>query len=108
MNSPTPVPPELCPSYGWPTPAPAVAVDELAALRAENLRLREALEFYAGHRDGKWDEWHVCDSYSGAGALFDWNGDTQDDPWEVARKALAATPAPCGMSSSAGNGKGDV
>lgn len=48
----------------------------------------EALEFYAGNKDGKWES-HVCDSWSGLNFIFDWNGDTQDEPNEVAIKALA-------------------
>ena len=51
-------------------------------------KMGDALEFYAGKRDGKWVD-HVCDSYSGLRYAFDWNGDTQDEPYEVAERALS-------------------
>ncbi len=59
-------------------------------------KLREALSHYARrYRDGKvwnWMDW-VCDKYSGLAWHFDWNGDEQDEPWEIAEKALSL---PCG------------
>lgn len=60
----------------------------LPILRAAE-RMAEALKFYAGLKDG--GEWadHVCDSYSGQTHTFDWNGEIQDEPDEVAKTALA-------------------
>lgn len=52
-------------------------------------KVREALEFYAGKRDSEWLK-HVCDTYSGETVTLEWNGDTQDEPQEVAEKALTA------------------
>lgn len=67
-------------------------VEENAKLREENGRLREALSLYARRydKDGKccnWRQW-VWDSYSGESSHFDWHGDEQDEPWEIAEKAL--------------------
>ena len=53
MNSPTPVPPELCPSYGWPTPAPAVAVAVAAHEPAGDWRGKLAWEFLHFYRPGR-------------------------------------------------------
>lgn len=62
--------------------------DEVNMLKTKLKVAEDALEFYAGTKDGKWVD-HVCDSYSGLNYAFDWNGDTQDEPHEVAVKALA-------------------
>ena len=73
----------------------AATPDKILALISSHEQLQskldkacEALEFYAGTKDGKWVD-HVCDSYSGLNYAFDWNGDTQDEPHEVAVKAIA-------------------
>lgn len=49
-----------------------------------------ALKFYGKHGapDSEWVN-HVCDSYSGLVSAFDWLGEIQDEPWEVAEKAIA-------------------
>jgi hypothetical protein len=65
---------------------------ELDAAYAECER---ALKFYSGQLqyEGKnYIEWnpHVCDSYSGLRYAPDWPGDLQDEPGEIAEKALAA------------------
>ena len=51
----------------------------------------EALKIYARRiKDGKCWNWHgkVFDSYSGEEAVFDYDGDEGDEPWEMAEKAI--------------------
>jgi hypothetical protein len=66
---------------------------KLQSLEAKLAEAIEALEFYAAEGGNRflteWDNRHVCDSYSGALATFDWSGDLQDEPWEIARTTLA-------------------
>lgn len=83
--------------------AEAGFVDEL---NAENARLREALKFYGkSHPQGEWID-HVCDSYSGLAYAFDWPGDVQDEPWEVAERALSRQVT-AGFAGGAGAGSPD-
>lgn len=71
-------------------PMGVLAILDTIGLQQEQIAIaKAALEFYAGLRDGAtWDNRHVCDSYSGALATFDWNGEVQDEPWDIARAAL--------------------
>jgi len=48
-------------------------------------RLRKALQVYA--HEEYWTM-EAIDSYSGEIAMFDWPGDLQDEPYEIAQKAL--------------------
>lgn len=61
---------------------------EVKVPRAEIEKVRGALRFYAGlDGSGEWVN-HVCDSYSGLVSAFDWNGDDQDAPDEIAKTSL--------------------
>lgn len=68
--------------------------DDARKIKADRDRLVEALEFYEGKGGIKAGhiEWnpHVCDKYSGLGYAPDWDGNVQDEPWEVASRALAS------------------
>lgn len=59
---------------------------EIADLQAANDEMKKALILYATR-----ENWTVqaCDSYSGAVPHFDYPGDLQDEPWEVAEQALS-------------------
>ena len=55
-------------------------------------RMAKALRIYARrYKDGECWNWNIqaCDSYSGAVPHFDYEGDEQEEPWEMAEKALA-------------------
>lgn len=61
--------------------------------QAEVERLRSALSHYARRYETDTKEcWNwkdrVCDSYSGSVSHFDWNAHEQEEPWEIAEKAL--------------------
>lgn len=71
------------------------AADRLEAAERAIREKDEALRLYADK-----ENWHkiVPDSYLGEVDYLDWPGELQDEPWEVAQKALANT----------GQGGGDV
>lgn len=75
------------------------AFDECVAIFEQREKmLVEALRFYSTAPEEKINgqiEWnpHVCDSYSGRVYAPDWDGDIQDEPNEIAAKALAALEA---------------
>lgn len=87
--------------FDFITESQTSTIDYVNGREDENVRLRdlimalteavEAIEFYAAENGNKfqtkWENDHVCDSYSGALSTFDWDGDLQDEPWEIARKA---------------------
>lgn len=54
-------------------------------------QLEQALKHYARRYEQglcwNWNE-RIPDSYSGVVHEFDWNGEEQDEPWEIAEKAL--------------------
>lgn len=60
------------------------------ALEEENKKLRDGLKIYARrYREGKcWNWIEGGDSY-GVTCEFDYEGDEQDEPWEIAEKLLA-------------------
>lgn len=69
------------------------AYDRLAEEKAKSQKLVEALEFYSTDTNEKvigQIEWnpHVCDQYSGLMYAPDWDGSLQDEPNEIALKAL--------------------
>jgi hypothetical protein len=70
----------------------AVWNDAADKAEAENKRLREALSIYARRYDeNKWCwNWIETDDLNGPIHEFDWKGEEQNEPWEVAEKALAA------------------
>lgn len=74
-----------------------IAALDTAALEDEREDLMSALKHYARrYEDGKVWNWtsYVCDKYSGLLDHFDWRGEEQDEPWEVAERALnRSTPA---------------
>lgn len=53
-----------------------------------------AVQFYAAENKTLWSEWkdYVCDKFSGLCSHFDWDGNVQDEPFEIACKALARLP----------------
>ena len=60
--------------------------------------MQKALQFYSTKTNEMIDrqiEWrpHACDSYSGTQYAPDWDGDMQDEPGEIAQKALASVDA---------------
>lgn len=58
---------------------------------AEVDRLKQALKHYARrYEQGSCWNWNerIPDSYSGVVHEFDWKGEEQDEPWEIAEKAL--------------------
>lgn len=62
-----------------------VTENKIKQLHSLATQLAEALSHYA-----KRDMWtdHVIDSHSGLCWFFDWDGDLQDEPYELAEKAL--------------------